>query len=80
MEGAERHARERGLRLTAAHWLVLCRAREECLSGASVPDLVTLAQRTCLAPGEIERLFPGDTCRLIARLAGLDEPPCGKAS
>lgn len=79
MEGAESEARERGLRLTAAHWLVLCRAREECLSGRSVPDLIALARRTGLAPREIEQLFPGDACLLIAQLAGLNEPPCDTA-
>ena len=76
MEGAARDARERGLRLTAAHWLVLCRAREECLSGLRVPDVAALARAAGLAPAEIELLFPGDPCALVARLAGLDEPPC----
>lgn len=73
---AEAIARQSGLSLTATHWLVLCCAREACLSGSRVRDLDALATRSGLAATEIRALFPGDSCALVARLAGLEEPPC----
>ena len=79
MEAAESEARDRGIQLTATHWLVLCRAREECLSGLRLPDTEELARAAGLSPEEFHALFPGDACALIARLAGLDGPPCGWA-
>lgn len=77
---AEAIARQSGLRLTASHWLVLCCAREACLSGSRAHDLDALAMRTGLSASEIRSLFPGDSCALVSRIAGLGEPPCEGAT
>lgn len=69
-----------GLSLSASHWLVLCCAREACLSGSRVNDLETLAAKSGLAASEIRSLFPGNACDLVSRLAGLGEPPCGEGT
>ena len=80
METAEQLALVHGCRLTAEHWRVLCRVREEWLSGLRANDVATLARGTGHTLAEIEGLFPGDSCALIARLAGIDEPPRGNPS
>ncbi len=76
-EAAESAARSRDLHLTAAHWQILGYAREEWLSTRHVPDACVLSQQTGVPREEIERLFPGDCCAVIAAIAGLvpaDEP------
>lgn len=60
-----------GILLTPAHWQILGCAREECLRMRHVPDTCALAKRTGISRGEIERLFPGDACAVIAEIAGM---------
>ncbi len=67
-------AGRRGILLTAAHWQILGCAREECLRTRHVPDACALATRTGISRDEIERLFPGDACAVIAEIAGMALP------
>ncbi len=75
-EAAAAAAGRRGIHLTPVHWQVLGCAREECLRTRHVPDARTLALRTGISRDEIERLFPGGACAVIAEIAGM-EPPKG---
>ena len=67
-------ARRHGIHLTPAHWQILGCAREECLRTQHLPDTCTLAERTGVARDEIEALFPGDACEVIAEIAGMACP------
>ena len=70
---AEERALELGLCLSPVHWQVLTYAREECLTTHRFPDACLITETTRIPRAELERLFPGRTCDVIARLAGL--PP-----
>ncbi len=73
-EAAVAAASRRGILLTPVHWQVLGCAREECLRTRHLPDAFALATRTGISRDEIERLFPGDACAVIAEIAGMALP------
>jgi sulfur relay (sulfurtransferase) DsrC/TusE family protein len=73
-EAAAVAASRHGILLSAAHWQILGCAREECLRTRHVPDTCALAKRTGINRDEIERLFPGDACAVIAEIAGMALP------
>ena len=70
-ETAEAVARALGIHLTPLHWRVLGCAREECLRTRHFPAARAIAEASGLSRAELERLFPGRTCELIARISGL---------
>ena len=73
-DSAAAAARRHGIHLTPAHWQILGCAREECLRTQHLPDTCALAERTGLARDEIEALFPGGACEVIAEIAGMTRP------
>lgn len=75
-EVAEERALGLGILLSPAHWQVLTYAREECLRTHRFPDACLIAETTRIPRAELERLFPGRTCDVIARLAGLPPKTC----
>lgn len=68
-------ARRHGIHLTPAHWQILGCAREECLRTQHLPDACALSETTGVARDEIEALFPGGACEVIAEIAGMTSPP-----
>lgn len=70
-EAAAVAAGRRGIHLTPVHWQVLGCAREECLRTRHLPDAYALAKWTGISPDEIERLFPGGACAVIAEIVGM---------
>jgi len=71
-EIAEENARSLGIHLTARHWQVLGCAREECLRTHHFPRPCAIAEASGLSRAELEKLFPGPTCAVIARISGLE--------
>ena len=73
---AEERALEVGLDLSPVHWQILTYAREECLRTHRFPDACRIAATARVQRAELERLFPGRTCDVIARLAGVPSKTC----
>lgn len=69
---AEANARTLGIHLTPRHWQVVGCAREECLRTHHFPRPCAIAEASGLSRAELEELFPGPTCTVIARIAGLE--------
>lgn len=67
----ETRATALGIRLTPRHWQVVACAREECLRTHSFPGPCAIAEASGISRPELEALFPGKTCSLIAAIAGL---------
>lgn len=80
-EIAEADARALGIHLTPLHWRVLGCAREECLRTHHFPAPCAIAEASGISRAELEELFPGRTCELIARISGLSPgTSCGEDS
>ena len=77
---AEERALQAGLSLSPDHWQVLTVAREECLRTHRFPDACRIAETAGIPRAELERLFPGRTCDVIAHLAGLPPKGCRAGS
>jgi sulfur relay (sulfurtransferase) DsrC/TusE family protein len=77
---AEQRALELGILLSPSHWQVLTCAREECLRTHRFPDVCLIVDTTRIPRAELENLFPGHTCDVIARLAGLPPKTCRRRS
>ena len=69
-----------GLDLSPVHWQVLTCAREECLRTHRFPDACRIAAVARIPRAELERLFPGAACDVIARLAGIPSKACRGSS
>jgi sulfur relay (sulfurtransferase) DsrC/TusE family protein len=68
---AEQVALEAGLTaLAPLHWKVITLYREELARTGLGPALERLASLCCLSAADLRALFPGDTERLLARIAG----------
>jgi len=71
---AERAALQAGLApLSPLHWKVIALYREELARTGLGPSLGRLASLCRLGTDDLRALFPGETDRLIARVAG--SPP-----
>ena len=77
---AESRALELGIPLSAFHWQVLTYAREEWLRSHRYPGACRIMETTRIPRAELARLFPGHTCEVIARLAGLPPRSCRRRS
>lgn len=80
LEVAEERALRLGLELSPVHWQILAFAREECLRTHHFPDPFRIAEKARVPRAELERLFPGKTCDVIARLAGIPPKVCRRRS
>ena len=68
---AEQVALEAGLTpLGPLHWQVITVYREEVAKTGRAPALEPLASFCSLSTADLRALFPGDTDRLLARIAG----------
>ena len=76
---AEERALELGLTLSPVHWQILAFAREECLRTHRFPDACRIAATAQVPRTELERLFQGCACDVIARLAGIPSKACRRS-
>jgi sulfur relay (sulfurtransferase) DsrC/TusE family protein len=60
-----------GIWLTPRHWQVIACAREECLRTHQFPGPCAIAEASGMSRSDVERLFPGEACKVIAAIAGL---------